>query len=193
MVLPLPARYAAELDGILRAVVVARLAMGAMSVPARTAILNRDILQWAHLRTPAARHTGVRRPVLLVRHPLVKANPTTNVFSLGAPPLFKSVILFRVAIHPDTSPTRLSASSSFRCTTSGLSTSINDIFTYVFGIVTPKAASSCRPAASSTLTSTWSANPASSPYVTNIYTYDGLPSNRNPPTKSSTNCGGRHE
>ena len=75
MVLPFPARYAAELDGILRAVVVARLAMGAMSVPARTAILNRDILQWAHLRTPAARHTGVRRPVLLVRHPLVKANP----------------------------------------------------------------------------------------------------------------------
>ena len=73
MVLPFAAGGAAKLDGVLRAIVVAGLAMCAMSVPTGMAVHQGDVLQGADAGAKPAAHTSIGGKVLLVRDPLVEA------------------------------------------------------------------------------------------------------------------------
>jgi len=75
IILPLPDACLAVLDGVLRTVVEAGIAVGAVAVPLRAAVLQGDVLQRAHAHALAARDAGVGAAERLVGDPLVEAFP----------------------------------------------------------------------------------------------------------------------
>lgn len=74
-VLSFPLRGLPVLDGVLRAVVVAGVAGGAVVVPFRAAVLQRDVLQRADFHALAAGDAGICAEERLVGDPLVEALP----------------------------------------------------------------------------------------------------------------------
>jgi len=75
MVLSLPLRGLPILDGVFRAMVVAGVAGGAVAVPFRSAVLQRDVLQRADFHAFAAGDAGIGSEERLVGDPLVEALP----------------------------------------------------------------------------------------------------------------------
>ena len=75
IILPLPDTRLAVLDGVLRAVVEAGIAVSAVTVPFRATVLQGDVLQRADTHTLAARDAGVGAAERLVGDPLVEAFP----------------------------------------------------------------------------------------------------------------------
>ncbi len=73
--MPLPDTRLAVLDGVFRTVVETGVAVGAMAVPFRTAVLQGDVLQRADTHAFTARNAVVGAAERLVGNPLVEAFP----------------------------------------------------------------------------------------------------------------------
>ena len=75
IILPLSDTRFSVLDGVLRAVVEAGVAVGAVAVPFRATLLQGDVLQWAYFHALAAGDAVVGAAERLVGDPLVEAFP----------------------------------------------------------------------------------------------------------------------